>query len=46
LVTEKKDEYLITGASKGIGFEIAKSLSDSGHIWTIATARSGDALSL
>lgn len=41
----EKKKILITGASKGIGLEIAKSLSDSGHR-TIATARSGDALSL
>lgn len=34
---------LITGASRGIGLETAKSLTDAGHKVTV-TARSGDAL--
>jgi 3-oxoacyl-[acyl-carrier protein] reductase len=38
-----KKLILITGASRGIGFETAKSVADSGHN-VIATARSKDAL--
>jgi 3-oxoacyl-[acyl-carrier protein] reductase len=36
-------QILITGASRGIGLETAKSLTDAGHKVTV-TARSGDAL--